>query len=326
MSKNSIDRKPFVGVDLGGTGIKVGIVDRDGAILVTEKTKTKADEGSDAIVKRIVKTVREAMEEAGLGPRDIGGLGIGAPGTIDFDKGVVVNATNLRWNKFPLGKLLGDELKMPVVVDNDVNVGTWGEYIQGAGKGHEDLLGVFVGTGIGGGVVLNGKLYRGHFATAGEIGHTILLADAPRGRRSLENLASRTAIVNLLAQLVAANHKSRLTQISGGDVASVRSKGLAQAVEQDDDLAIEVLRQAAHYVGVAIANYVTVMSLPCVVVGGGLTEALGKRWVEWVRESFEAYVFPPELRACKIVAGKLGDDAGVLGAAALARGRVAKRD
>ncbi len=314
--------RPFIGVDLGGTGIKAGILDAKDRLVATEKTKTKSEEGADAVVKRISRTVRETLDEANLKMSDVGGLGIGAPGTIDVAKGVVVNATNLRWNKFPLGKLLGEELGIAVTVDNDVNVGTWGEHVLGAARGFDDVLGVFVGTGIGGGVVLGGKLYHGHFSTAGEIGHTVIHADAPLGRRTVENMASRTAVVNLLVQLIQANHPSKITQICGGDFTAIRSKVLAQAIQEEDNLTLDVVEKAAGYVGVAIANIVTVLSLPCVVVGGGLTEAIGKRYVDWVRAAFESAVFPPDLRECKIVGSKLEDNAGIIGAALLARERL----
>lgn len=318
------DKRSFIGVDLGGTGIKVGILDAKNQLLSTEKAKTHSEEGSAAIVKRIARTVREALEEARIKPSQVGGLGIGAPGAVDINKGIVIQAVNLRWNRFPLAKLLHDELKIPVTLDNDVNVGTWGEAKLGAAKGYNDVFGIFIGTGIGGGLVLNGELYHGHFLTAGEIGHVITHPGAVRGRRTLENGASRTAIVNLLSQLIQSNNPSKLTEISGGDPSTTRSKGLALAASKDDALTLEVLKSAATLIGIAIANVVTVMSLPCVVVGGGLTEALDKRWVEWITESFEKHVFPPELRQCKVLVSKLGDNAGVVGAALLARERLAR--
>lgn len=323
MGKTS-ETRAFIGIDLGGTGIKAGILDAKNRLVCTEKTKTRSEEGSTAIVKRIARTAREAMEEARLKPASIGGLGIGAPGAVDINKGVVINAVNLRWNRFPLARMLSEELKMPVTLDNDVNVGTWGEAMLGAAKGYDDVLGVFIGTGIGGGLVLNGKLYHGHFLTAGEIGHVILHPSMGRGRRSLENCASRTAIVSLLAQLIQSNNPSKLSEITDGDPGSARSKSLAQAASKDDHLTLEVLQSAAHSIGIAVANVVTMMSLPCVVIGGGLTEALDKRWMEWITQSFEKHVFPQELRQCKVLVSKLGDDAGVVGAALLARERLGK--
>ncbi len=314
--------KPYVGIDLGGTKIQVGIVDASNKILGRGRSKTKAEEGSDAVIKRIAKTVQEALTEAGMQMTQLAGAGIGAPGVIDMNKGVVVDATNLRWNKVPLGDLLSKELKLPVTVDNDVNVGTWAEYVAGAGKGYSDIMGVFVGTGIGGGFVINGKLYAGHFMSAGEIGQTVLQPDAPRAYRRLEYLASRTSIVNQLIQLIHANHKSKIVDLVEGDLTDIRSKAIDQALDEKDPLTTDVVKRAAFYVGCSIANAVTLLSLPCVVMGGGVTEALGKPWMQWVRESFEFNVYPAHLKECKIIESKFGDDAGLLGAALLARERL----
>ncbi len=315
----------WVGVDLGGTNIGAGVVGASGKVVSRAKMKTRADEGTMAVVRRVAETVRDAASDAGLKVKDLQAVGIGAPGTVDIDKGMVVRAVNLRWNKVLLGGLLKKELDgVPVVVENDVNVAAWGEFATGNAKKDRDMLAVWVGTGIGGGLVLGGQLFRGHHLTAGEIGHTIIHADAALGRRTLENNASRTAVVNLLTQLISANHESKITQIVGGDFSSIRSRVIAKALQMDDPLTRQVLQQAAKYVGVAIANSVTMLSLPCVVLGGGVTDSLGQPWVQWVQEAFEEYVFPLELRSCRIVASRLGDDAGIVGAALLAKERLWK--
>lgn len=311
----------YIGLDLGGTNIQGGVVNADGKVLARDSTKTKAEGGAEAIIGRMTALIDELLAAAKLSMKDLDGVGVGAPGPVD-DKGVIITAVNLRWNNYPLASVLSKALKVPVAVDNDVNVGTWGEFAGGAAKGYKDCFGIFVGTGIGGGLVLGGELYRGAFMTAGEIGHTVLHADGGLGRRTLENLASRTAVVNQLKALIAANAKSELVDLAGGDVNNIRSKVLAAAVKDKDPLTLEVVGEAARYVGIAIANTVTVLSLPCVVVGGGVTEALGKPWMEMVRASFEKYVFPAELRKCKILQSELGDDAGVVGAALLARKKV----
>jgi glucokinase len=314
----------YLGIDLGGTNIQAGLLDSKDKLGDTERLKTKADGGEDVVISRIVKLVHEVLEKQSVKLDDVAGLGIGAPGAVNHKKGVVMNAVNLRWTDFPLAKVLEKELGIPVVVDNDVNVGTWGEYMAGAGKDYDELMGIFVGTGIGGGFVLGGELYHGALMTAGEVGHTILNADAPLGQRTVENLASRTNIVNHLKQLILSNHPSVISKLTDGDLDKVRSKILAEAFNQNDDLTLEVIGQAAHYIGVTIANAVTLLSLPCVVVGGGLTEALEKPWIELIRDVFDKYVFPPGLSKCKIVASKLGDDAGIIGAALLAKQRLEK--
>ncbi len=318
------DGKCYIGVDLGGTNIQTGILDARGKVLARAKKKTKAELGADEVVKRIARTINDVISESKV-PRDkVGAVGIGAPGAIDFERGIVLTAVNLRWSDYPLGKVLGGIVELPVALDNDVNVGAWGEFVAGAGKGREirDMLGVFVGTGIGGGLILDGKLYHGARQTAGEIGHTVIHADGPLGRRTLENAASRTSIVNLLRQLILSNQASGLLEMTGGDLDQIRSKVLAQAMAEKDPLTMRVLRQAAEYVGIAIANTVTLLSLPMVVLGGGVVEALDKPFVDWVRNSFQEHVFPSELQDCRIRASRLGDDAGLVGAALLAKERV----
>jgi len=313
-----------VGVDLGGTNMSAGVLKGD-KLLNREKKKTKADEGPEKVIKRLVKLVEDVIDDAKADRKDVRAVGVGAPGAINPETGEVIKAVNLRWDNLPLAKELEKALDLPVVVDNDVNVGAWGEFRAGAGKKHDELLAVFVGTGIGGGLVLNGRLYHGTMGTAGEIGHTLAKPDAPLGRRTLENLASRTAMVNLITQLIESNHGSVITEITDGDLSKVRSKVLAEAVKRDDPLATRVIREAAGYVGSACADVVTLLSLPCVVIGGGMAEAMGKTYVKWVREAFDEHVFPPDLKDCEVVVSELGDDAGVVGAALLALDRLEER-
>jgi len=317
--------RPSVGVDLGGTNIAAGVVDPRGRVLGRAKVKTRAEDGADAVVARIGKVARDAMAAARLDEGDVLGLGVGAPGAVDMGRGLVLDAPNLRWTRFPLARALAREFRTPVVVDNDANVAAWGEHVAGAARAHSDLIGIWVGTGIGAGIVLGGRVYYGHHFTSGEIGHTVIHADAPPGRRTLENTASRTAVAAWLTQLVMANRPSVLPKLVDGNLSEIRSRTLARAVELDDALTVEVLRRAAHYVAVAAANAVTLLSLPCVVVGGGVTEALGEKWIGWIRASFDELVFPRELRSCRVVAARLGDDAGLVGAAMLAREAALRR-
>lgn len=312
----------MVGVDLGGTNIQAGVISADHEVVGRAKNKTRANEGSQVVIDRLAETIDEAIKESGVHRDRIGGVCVGAPGVVDVDKGMVRTAVNLRWNHFPLATKLQGKVKLSVTLDNDVNVGTWGEYVAGAARGQSELLGVFIGTGIGGGLILRGELYNGHFGTAGEIGHVILHADGTLGRRTLENCASRTSIVRLLEDLIRSNHASSLAKPGDVSLGKVRSKAIAQALHDKDPLTTEVVKQAAAYTGIAIANTVTLLGLPCVVVGGGLVEAAGKPYVDWVRETFKAHAFPEALRKCEIVASKLGDDAGVIGAADLARRRL----
>lgn len=309
-----------LGIDLGGTKIQAGVVDCNAGVVARGRVKTRGIEGSSAVVGRVIEVARSAVEQAGMLMSDIKAVGIGAPGPVDHRTGRVVRAPNLGWRDFPLAQTIEDALGLRVVIDNDVNVGTWGEYKMGAARGFDDCVGVFVGTGIGAGFVINGQLFRGHFLTAGEIGHTTIHADAHLGRRTLENTASRVAIANLLAQLARSGHETVLTEIAEGDIGAIRSKTIAKAFAMNDPLTIGVVNKAAYYIGVAIANVVTLMSLPCVVVGGGLVTAMGGVFVDEIRRAFNANVFPSELQSCQIVGSTLGDDAGIIGAALLVSG------
>lgn len=316
------NEKPVVGIDLGGTNMQIGVVDREFSIIGRAKRKTKADEGMEAVVQRLVEGIEEACTGAKLSVADLGGLGIGAPGAIDPKRGIVLEAVNLRWNDVPLADLLQKRLNIPVIVDNDVNVAIYGEYHLGAGDKAPNLLGVWIGTGIGGGLILNGSLYYGDFMTAGEIGHTHLFPNNPPGMRSLEHNTSRSSIVERVLRLIRANRKSMIPSMVGGDLSNVKSKTIAKAYEAGDALTIEVVDDAAEMLGVAIANTVTLLSLGRVVLGGGLTEAMGEKLVEKVRKSVRARVFPEVCRQVKVVGTQLEDDAGLLGAALLAFDRL----
>jgi glucokinase len=324
-SKPPLPTKPFVGIDLGGTNMQIGVVSPQLKILGQAKRKTKASEGFEAVLQRISEGILEACQLAGIMPSDLGGIGIGAPGVIDPATGIVHEAPNMRWNDAPLGDALSKKLRLPVTVDNDVNVAIYGENALGAGKQSSHVMGIWIGTGIGAGLVLDGKLFYGHFFSAGEIGQTILFPFHPLGGRTLEDNASRTNITNRIIKLINANHKSKLTEELGPDPDSwskdVKSKAIAKHYrggEREDELVVQVVDAAAEMVAISVANAVTLLSLERVVLGGGLTEACGKAFVERVQRHVKSFVFPKQCQRVDIVASKLEDTAGIYGAALLA--------
>lgn len=314
--------KPFAGIDLGGTNMQIGVVSHDLKLLAPAKRKTKSEDGLDAIIARIVSGVQEACTTAAIKVSDLGGIGIGAPGAVDPYRGIVLEAVNLRWKDVPLAEILEKRLKVPVIVDNDVNVAVLGENALGAGQQSANILGVWVGTGVGGGLILNGKLFYGHFLSAGEIGHTILFPNNPKGNRSVEHNCSRTTVVDRIVRLIKSGQKSSLGDEIAGDYDNVKSRTVAKHYLADDKLVREVVDNAADLLGVAVANAVTLLSLERVVVGGGLTEAIGKPFVDRVHKAAKELVFPEACRKFDIVASKLEDNAGVFGAAMLAIERV----
>lgn len=309
----------IVGIDLGGTNMQIGVVDRQNRVRGRSKKKTRASEGGDRVIDRMVEGVHEACKEAKIPIKALSAIGIGAPGAIDPRTGVVREAPNLRWNNFPLAKVMARRLGHHVVVDNDVRAAIYGEWKAGAAKGVNDVLAVWLGTGLGGGLILNGRLYHGHFNTAGEIGHTTLFPFAPPAAASLEDNCSRTAVVRRIIRLIETNHPSIVPEITEGPLSDVKAKVVAAAFERNDKVTREVINKTAQMLGVGIANIVTTLALPRVVLGGGLTEAMGESLARLVREAVRAHAFPTVCKDVEVVVTKLKADAGLLGAALLAR-------
>ena len=322
MGKNRLSG-PVVGVDCGGTNIAIGVVDEKGQLLGRCKRKTKAMEGRDKVIERIIEGISRACDDAKISFKSVTAVGVGAPSAVDWKNGVVLHAGNLGWKRVPLRDILSKKLDRPVVVDNDVNVATFGESRVGAGKGRGDLISVWVGTGIGGGLVLNGQLWRGPLHTAGEIGHVIMFPGAGPGHRKLEEHCSRTAMVRSMMLLLGHYPDTMLREFlkrsDDGEETSIGSGVIAECMEKGDPLVTSVVHASADLLGLAIANFLTVLSVPTVILGGGVTEALGKPWLHRVKESVEQHVFPSSLRKCEVLRSELGDDAGLLGAAMLAR-------
>lgn len=307
-----------LGIDLGGTNIQAGVIDERGRVLGRSKQRTEADKGFDKVMDRVAATAREACENAGIKMSMIHTAGIGVPGPIDPEKGIVVEAVNLRWNDAPVVMALSDRLGVPVYADNDVNTAVYGEWRAGIGNERPNLLGVWVGTGVGGGLIINSQLHRGAHHSAGEIGHMILLPGAHLGSRSVEHNCSRTAIVHELTKLIKANHASMIPSLTDGKLHKIKSKVLALAYEQGDDLVRTVIDDSADRLGIAIASVVTLLSLDMVILGGGLVDAIGKPYVDLVRDSVRREAFPVSLRKIKVEASVLGDDAGLVGAGLMA--------
>jgi glucokinase len=319
---NSPSSPLVVGIDLGGTNMQIGVVDADNKIIGTCRKKTKATEGPERVLERLIKGVAEACAEATIRIEDLGAVGLASAGAIDVPKGIMLNSPNLSWKDLPVRDILHDKLGCPVVLDNDVRGAVWGEYHLGAGRGEGDLMGVWVGTGVGGGLILNGGLYYGELFTAGEIGHTIIQPDGPPGRRSVEDLCSRGGMSRIILDGLKRYPASPVWDITDGTGQITGSKQLRQAIDEGCELTTMVVNRAAQLLGIAVANMVTVLSIDNVIMGGGVTEALGKPWLHGIRATFEANVFPDRAKKASIAATELGDNAGLLGASLLARAAV----
>ncbi len=318
------DTSPHVvGIDLGGTNLQIGVVDPDHRIVGRARRKTLADEGVEAVIDRLCEGVQSACSDAGIKPGDLGGIGIGAPSPIDPTCKIIINAVNLHWKDVPLAELVSTKLRgVPTTLDNDVNVAIWGEYILGAGRDYRNVLGVWVGTGIGGGLVIEGQLHHGTFGTAGEIGQGVIIPNGGPASEKLEDHASRSSMERRAIHLLRANEPSVMREAVNGDLEQVNIKDIAAAVGQGDPLAVRIAQHSARMVAIAAANSATLLSLDCVVLGGGGVESLGDWYIGQVRRVFDKAVFPDTLRQCAIVPTQLRDNAGLLGAALLARERL----
>lgn len=325
-------KEAYVGVDLGGTSILAGVVDKKGNILGEFKCKTEAEQGAVAVTKRVADAILSAIKKAGMRKKNIVGVGVGVPGPVQPQDGIVVCCANLglTWSRYPLRQELTKLVDLPVTLDNDVNVGALGEYTYGAGRGTKDMLAIFVGTGVGGGIILNGKLRSGVRNSAGEVGHMVILADGPicscGEKGHAEALASRTAIERDIRLAIASGQESIVPRLMAERGSDVMSAGIiGDAFDAGDEPTREAVRRAQYYLGILISACVNLLDPEIVVVGGGVLERMGEPYLELVRRVAEQhYINKLDVSRVRIVRAALGDYSGVLGAAVLARDRFAQ--
>lgn len=320
-SKNDL----FVGVDLGGTKILAGVFGPQLRLLQAAKLTTKSSRGFESVVERIARCVCDAVDEADMNLKQVQAIGIGAPGAIDSETGEVIFAPNLQWKDAPLREELEKQLKIPVFVENDCTACTLGVHEVELKGRTRNLLGVFLGTGIGGGLILDGRVHRGFNGTAGELGHMVLQVGGPRcgcgNNGCFEALASRTALFREIQQRVKAGEKTVLTEMLGDGLNDLKSGDLRKALRKGDKLVEKVVESAAEYTGIAIANLINILNPEVVVLGGGVIDALEDEMMSIITETALDYAMPGTVKGIEIIASKLGDNAGITGGAVLAKAR-----
>ncbi|MBV9880142.1 MAG: ROK family protein [Gemmatirosa sp.] len=313
-----------VGVDLGGTNIVVGVMPEDGSREIAMRSQpTRADLGSEVVVDRICQMVEDAITvtraETGASREDFLGVGIGAPGPLDRKRGVVVVAPNLGWRDLPLRDLVQDRVHLPATLDNDANCATLGEWWTGAARGASNVVGITIGTGIGGGLILDGRLYHGASDMAGEIGHTTIDSNGRRCKCGnygcLEAYTSGPAIAERAREALAIGEASMLLDLVQGRPERITAQTVYDASERGDAMAREVVRDTARFLGAGIANLLNVFNPDVVVVAGGVTQA-GNALFEPLNAEVRRRAFRPAVDACRIVPGILPGTAGVVGAVA----------
>lgn len=301
-----------IGIDMGGTNIRLALVDDGGTIIASARHKTSAQEGKDSVIFRLSSAASELIAE-GKRQGIVIGVGIGAPGLIE--KGVVRCSPNLPgWNDVPLQNILEESLALPVILENDANAVAYGEKSTGAGKGLNSLICITLGTGVGGGLILDGNIWRGAFGMAGEVGHMIV---EPEGnpcscgnRGCLETYASATGIVRMAKEAVGRGE-------AAWDANTLTTEILDEAGRRGDKAAIRIFSEAGRYLGIGIASLLHILNPDAVIIGGGVVKAW-ELFYPSMAEEVNRRCFKEIKERTKIIPASLGDDAGMLGAARLA--------
>lgn len=317
------ESKYIVGVDLGGTTINTGVVHYDGdRVLARHTAPTEAERGPKYVVDKIIGMVRESMRDAAHeGEFDadaIIGVGIGSPGPLDRASGTVIETPNLGWRNFPLRDLVANAIGLPAELDNDANAATIGEWWVGAGRDVETMVGVTLGTGIGGGIVLGGKVFHGASDVAGEIGHMSIDSTGRKCKCGnygcLEAYASGPAIAARAVEGLQSGEQSVLPELVDGDLSRITAETVYEGIVAGDPYARDVMRDTAKFLGSGLANLINVLNPEMIVISGGVTRA-GDHLLEPLRNEVKRRAFQHAFDACDIVTSELGSMAGVIGAA-----------
>jgi len=323
-------QKVWIGLDLGGTKMLAVVYDDAFKELGKAKCKTRGNEGPAAGLARMTESIEDALQNAGCADRSrIAGIGIGCPGPINPSLGEIVEAPNLGWFRVPIGPQISSAFGCPTVISNDVDAGVFAEYQFGAGRESRRLVGIFPGTGIGAGAVIDGKLVQGDQISCMELGHIPLFPETSgkgQNTSTLENECSRLKIAAEAARAAYRGQAPKLLALCGTDLANITSGKLAESIASGDTVIEDIVTRSAIMLGNGVATLIHLLAPDTIVLGGGLVEAMPKLYLENVRKSAKRRVLGPYKESFKVVAAKLGDDAGVLGAAAWAKTQIHGND
>jgi len=319
--KNLKQELPVLAVDLGGTKIITAIVSANGQIVAKERYLTLADEGPQAVINRLLSAVDNILNLKNIDPSQLNSISIAAAGGIDVARGLVTLSAHLPdWHNVPLRDIVSDRYGVSTFLLNDASATTLGEHRFGAGRGVNNLILLTVGTGIGGGIIIDGRLYNGPSGSAGEIGHMTIDVNGPRcvcgNIGCLELLVSGTSIEREARRRIAQGEMSSLVEVAGR-MGDITAEEIGVAARGGDSLALDIIAEAATYLGVGMTNLVNIFNPEMIIVGGGVAE-LGELLLDPARQVVRERAFPVSTRAVRIVPAELGDEAGVLGAAVFA--------
>ncbi|MBQ6755458.1 MAG: ROK family protein [Oscillospiraceae bacterium] len=316
-------KKYNICLDVGGTKVLGAIFNENDEIIYRLKKRSKSGgEGSQDVEKVIVSVVEEMIKESGIDKKELNAIASCAPGVIDQDKGIVVFTPNLPWRNYDIRASMEKKFGVPFYVGNDVNLGVLGEYKFGAAKGYKNIVGFFVGTGMGGGLILNGELFTGNQFKGAEYGHMILDPEGPLcncGQRGcLEAFSSKQGMSAYIRQQVARGRKTMMAEHVVDGV--FRSKPLKKALKEKDEVATEAVDRACHYLAVATGNMINTISPDLVIYGGGVIEAVGDVFLKKILAEVDRYCMPQIRNTVDIKIAELGDDSILYGDLALIKG------
>jgi len=327
-SKSTRKERLYLGVDVGGTKIQASLVEESGAIVGRERAASPRNCRPEKIVASIEKIMAELLEKKGFQAGDLTAAGVAVPGVVDPAKGRVVVTPNMGLTGVELVQHLEARFNIPIVLGNDCNLGTLGEKWLGSARKANSVVGILVGTGIGGGFVQKGRIWRGARESAAEIGHIVMQIDGPKcgcgNRGCLEALASRSAIERDLREAIAAGKSSVLTELLDGDLSIIRSGAIRQALDLEDELVTNVMRRASEILGHACLTVRHLLDPEVIVLGGGVVEACSDFIMPIVANIVGSDQLPGSRESGRVLLSALGDDAVVLGAVALARSHVGR--
>lgn len=303
------------GVDIGGTTVKLGLFDKDGCVLDKWEIPTVIDNDGAAILPDVAESILEKMKEKKIEKEDVVGVGVGTPGAVDSEGNMVGGAVNLGWGKFALTKVLNGYLDLPVKAANDANAAAFGEMWQGGGKGYNNMVAVTLGTGVGGGIIINGEILSGFNGAGGEIGHLHMEDNETeqcgcKNRGCLEQYASATGIVRLAKRRLAKDDTPSVLRDG-----NITAKKVWDAVKEGDTVAIEIAQTFGEYLGKGLSIVAAIVNPEVFVIGGGVSRA-GEILIEYIEPVFHKYAFEPTANV-KFALAELGNDAGIYGAAGL---------
>ncbi|MDO8886317.1 ROK family protein [Candidatus Oleimmundimicrobium sp.] len=317
-----------VGVDIGGTKTTVALLDeRDGILCERVEPTSRADfdesqQGSQRILNQVISLINKVCDVSGIALSDVSGIGNGVAGTIDFKSGTVIFSPNLPFRNFGFKDAMYQHFKIPIFLDNDANVAVWGEKCFGAGRNASEIVGVTIGTGIGGGLIINDKIYRGAVGCAAEIGHMIIDRNGPRcgcgNYGCFEAMAAGSAIAKKARAVIAKKPDALILKMAGGNIDKVNGESLVLAAAEGDELALGVLREIGEIIGVAFTSLVNIFNPEVIIVGGGVAET-GDLILNFAEDIVRNYAIKPNSEIVKIVKAELGNKAGFMGAASLIR-------